>query len=365
MQYGEVLKRAWHTVWRYKALWIFGAILAFTAGASSGAPYYRASGEDFQWELGPTYDVPQRYVPALIGIAIALAVEVLVLVIIAAIARYVAETSLIGMVDLYEEKGEMRRVRQGFRMGWSRTAWRLFLIDLVVGLPVKLAILLLFALVGAPALLWLTRSNVAGAIGTAVTVLLFIPAVLVAIVVGVGLDVLMRFFRRACVTEGLGVTASIRRGYSVARRDWSNVVVVWLIMRGIGIGWAIASLILCVVLLPLFILLVLLGIVAGGFAGGLPALVAYGVASLASTAPGSWVPYIAAGGVGIAIGLPLFILIAGVPWSFVNGLMAVFGSSVWTQTYRELRARRDAEAAPLPEPEPSGVEELEAIDEDR
>ena len=187
------------------------------------------------------------------------------------------------------------------------------------------------------------------------------PARLVAIVLGVGLDVLTRFFRRACVTEGLGVTASIRRGYSVARQDWSNVVVVWLIMRGIGIGWAIASLFLFVVLVPLFILLVVLGVVAGG----LPALIAYGVASLASTAPGSWVPYIAAGGVGIAIGLPLFILIAGVPWSFVNGLMAVFGSSVWTQTYRELRARHDAVAAPLPEPEPSGVEELEAIDEDR
>jgi hypothetical protein len=350
MDYGRVLKRAWDTVWRYKALWIFGAILALTAGGGSGANFYGSRGEDFGWQREWRLpDIPPNVRGVLIGFAIALAVELVVLVVIASIARYVAETSLIGMVDEYEETGEKRRVGQGFRLGWSRTAWRLFLIDLLVGLPTAVAFLLLFALVAAPALLWLTGSTVAGALGTAVTVILFFPALLLVIVVGTLLAVLMRFFRRACVIEGLGVTASLRRGYRVAKQRWGKVAVMWLIMLGIGLGWVVASMVLFIVLVPLFILLALAGIVVGG----LPALLAYWVAELASAGPGRWVPYIAAAGVGIGFGLPVFVVVAGAPWLFVSGLMEVFKSSVWTQTYRELRARDQAEGTRTPEPEAS------------
>ena len=55
--------------------------------------------------------------------------------IVLAIARYVSETAVIRMVDEYETSGNKMTVRQGFRIGWSRTAWRLFLINLIVNLP--------------------------------------------------------------------------------------------------------------------------------------------------------------------------------------------------------------------------------------
>jgi hypothetical protein len=32
----KILKRAWHILWSYRALWIFGLILALTAAGSSG-----------------------------------------------------------------------------------------------------------------------------------------------------------------------------------------------------------------------------------------------------------------------------------------------------------------------------------------
>ena len=38
------------------------------------------------------------------------------------------------MVDEYENTGTKMTVREGFRIGWSRTAWRLFLINLIVNL---------------------------------------------------------------------------------------------------------------------------------------------------------------------------------------------------------------------------------------
>ena len=53
------------------------------------------------------------------------------------------------------------------------------------------------------------------------------------------------------------------------------------------------------------------------------------------------------------LGLPIFILVVAVPWLFLGGLMEVFKSSVWTLTYRELRALESVEPEPdqLPEPD--------------
>jgi hypothetical protein len=205
--------------------------------------------------------------------------------------------------------------------------------------------LLVFALVAAPALLWLTGSEVAGGIGTFFTVVLFVPALLLAILVGAVVSVLMRFFRRACIIEGLGVGASIRRGLAVARQSWGSVATTWLIMLGVGIGWFIARIVLFVVLLPVFVLTIVLGAIAGG----VPTAVALGIASLATQGPPHWVPYLATAGVGLAIGLPVFVLIAGAPWFLVNGLMEVFRSSVWTQVYRQLRPVGEEAASSLPE----------------
>jgi len=61
------------------------------------------------------------------------------------------------------------------------------------------------------------------------------------------------------------------------------------------------------------------------------------------------VPWILAG----VVGLPIFILVMAAPWIFLGGLMEVFKSSVWTLSYRELRA---LEPARLPELDTSGLE---------
>ena len=36
MNYGDLLKRAARITWRYKVLWIFGILLALTAGGGGG-----------------------------------------------------------------------------------------------------------------------------------------------------------------------------------------------------------------------------------------------------------------------------------------------------------------------------------------
>lgn len=332
MDHLKVLKRAWEITWRYRVLWVFGIILALTTsrGGGDGGAQYSFGREDFSLPGGQFNlpEIPPEIVGTLVAVGIGLACLILILMVVFLVAHYVAQTALIRLVDDHEETGEKRRVRQGFRLGWSRSAWRLFLIDLVVGLPVVLAFILLFLLALAPLLLWTTGSRGAGMIGTVTAIGLVLLFILLAIVVAVVLSLLMRFFRRACALEELGVIESIRQGFGVVRAHLKDVAIMWLIMVGVGLA-------LGVVMIVVVLLLLILAVVLGG----LPALLVGGLASLFSEGVVPWI-------VAIAVGVPIFFLVFAVPLLFVGGLIEVFKSSVWTLTYRELRALERMEPEP-------------------
>ena len=355
----KILERAWRITWNYRALWVFGIILALVAGGGArgtpGSPEVQFGGDsgqpgaEFRWPEFRDFEGPDFLPPDLlphitniaIGIAVALACLIIVLVVLGLIARYVAETALIRMVDDHEETGEKRTVKQGFRLGWSRAAFRMFLIDLLIFLVVGVPLLLLFLLAFAPLLLWITKSVVAGVIGTVTTVGLFFLLVFVAIVIAVVLALLKHFFRRTCALESLGVSDSLREAYGVVRRNLKEVVVVWLIMVGLRIGLTILAIPLLIIIIPVMLLLILVA----GVLGGLPALV---VGLLASLILEGAVPWI----LGALVGIPIFILVIAVPWVFLGGLVETFKSSVWTITYRELRAAERMHAVPAPPLEP-------------
>ena len=260
------------------------------------------------------------------------------LIVATSVARYVGETALIRMVDAYERTGERRSVWQGVRMGWSRAAWRLFAIDLLIGVSAALAFILLFAAMAVPLLLAIVGGAAALSIGVVFTTGLFFLVVFLAIVVGTALSLLKRLARRACALEGLGVMASIRRGVAVVRQNLKEVGLTWLIMAGLHLGWPMA-------MVPIVFLL----LSAGALLGGLPALLAYGLAGLAS---GGEIPVFVA----LAVGIPLFLLVLVAPLVFLGGLKEVFVSSTWTVTYRELRSVERLEPRPLPESDASGLE---------
>ncbi len=338
MDHIKVLKRAWDITWRYRVLWVFGVLLALTTsrGGGGGGSQYNVSGDDFASFRGdfpipsapPPPEVIASIVGALIAIGIALACVILILIVVFTVIRYVSETALIRLVDDHEETGEKRSLGQGIQMGWSRSALRLFLIDLLIGLPLAIAFILLFLLALVPLLLWTTGSEAAGVIGTLATIGLIFFFILLAIVVAVVISLLMRFFHRACVLEDLGVIEAIKHGFRVVREHLGDVAIMWLIMLGVGIGLAVAMIIVVILLLLLAVVL-----------AGVPAFLAGGLASLAFEGPVPWI-------VGAAVGVPIFILVLVVPMLFLGGLIEVFKSSVWTLTYREVRALGSAEPEP-------------------
>ncbi|MGB3904991.1 MAG: hypothetical protein WBB22_08720 [Anaerolineae bacterium] len=331
MDYGKVLKRSWEILWRYRVLWVFGVIVALTAAGGGGegvGPQMSWSG-DGEGPGVPT--IPPEVVGTLVAIGVGLLCLIVILAIVGLIAQYVSQTALIRMVDDYEETGEKRGVRQGFRLGWSRTALRLFIIDLLTRLPSVLVAFLL-VLLGLGGVVWMfltpEGATVMNVIGAVAYIGLSFLLILVAIVVSLVVSLFRQFFFRVCALEELGVIESLRQGYQFVRRHLRDAVLMWLIMIGLEIAWMI-------VMIPMVLVL----LVVAALVGGLPALLVGGLAAFALEGPAPWI-------LAAVIGLPIFILVMVAPLTFLGGLAEVFKSSVWTLTYRELRALEGLEAEP-------------------
>ncbi len=379
MDYSKVLKQAWKNVISYRALWIFGVLLALTTasgGASGTIPSqsaWKTDGEqpglmgtgitldrqpgeswgevlreafgeartEFQSgiteanrelstalksELGLDWQVDiLKFLTVLLWI-------VVIFYLVGKVIRYMSETALIKMVDDQEQTGEQRRGREGFRMGWSRTSWRLFLIDLVIDIPTAIVFLILFALVFAPLLLWGLGISEIGWLSVAFTSGLFFLFIFLAIVAGQVIGLLKQFARRACALEDTGVFASVGRGFKLLRGNIKESGLVWLILVGVNIGYPIVVGIFAVLLMAVAVLI-------GGGIGLLSGLTA--------NALGAAQPILT----GFSVGIPLFLLVMILPLLLLDGLKMVFVSSTWTLTYRELRAIAGLEPEALPEPE--------------
>src|SRR5687768_9028150 len=128
-------------------------------------------------------------------------------------------------------------------------------------------------------------------------------------------------------SEDTGVRESLRRGFAMVRENWKNVGLMWLVMLGLGIAWIIVSIVAFIITIPLVIVT---GIIAA-IVAAIPALLLVGVFSLFLSGP---LPWIAAG----LFVLPLFLIIAFSPWLLLGSWKTVYTSTVWTLTYREIKA---------------------------
>jgi hypothetical protein len=361
----KILKRAWNILWTYRALWMFGLILALTVAGTlpninsswREDVSHRQPGEVLplptRQELQDAWEQMQReadWMPwrvnlstqdwnTLLWVGIGILVGLLVLGVASTIARYVAETATIRMVNEYERTDKKVGLRQGLRYGWSRTAWRLFLIELlVVSLPVALLVLGGLAIGVVIFFLILGDVSLIGTAGIVAMIGLAFLLIFLGVILGVVLTLLRDIFWRASALEGVGVRDAIRLGWELVRREWKSVGLMWLVMVAVRIGWSIAMVVAFVLSLPLMIVTILAGLIVAG----VPGLLAGLVSSLFLGGPLPWI-------VGVLFGLPLFLVVAFSPLLFFRGLGLVYNSTVWTLTYRELNTL----------PKPSGIDFLD------
>jgi hypothetical protein len=365
MDTGKILSRSWDLVWKYRALWVFGIILAFTTSSgfvwlgtldrdnvpwetvikvsptttiylpgeglvldftdTEGVTIYLEDADDLQafWtelELWDDIIPPEIWTVIIVGAA-----WLALLILLSMVGRYTSRAALIGMVDSSEQTGEQPGFWKGLRMGFSRNAWRLFFIDLIVFLGWLLVIVLMVSLVGAPLFLLAADSELGRAIGIATSGGMFFVFLAVGVVLSAFVSLFVQVIRRACVQDNLGVFAGIRRGWKTIFSNFTSFLLIWAIWIGVRIGWILALIPIVLLLTPVFLVMTLLGV----FIAAAPALITAGITSL--LVEGLW-PWIAAG----LVGVPIFFLMVGLPLAFISGFVEIFKSNLWTLSYRDL-----------------------------
>lgn len=342
MNYTNMLKRAWHILWHYPALWVFGFILALTGGGSSGGggngggsgtanfdpsdnyrglpdhPFFNQIEEHFENMVRFFENLEfETIIPWIIVFVVAM----FLLGIAFTFLRNLALTANFKMVDHYEETGEKVKWTKGFRWGWSRHMWQLFLMDWIIGIPLFILFLIAGACVVLPFMLIATENAGASVVGVVAGIGLGIFFILLLIVLSVIVGLWMRMAKRANVLGGKGIFESLGEGWKLARAYWKDVLITWLIMIGVNIAFGIATFIVGVLLIVISILL-------GGGIGFVVWALSQG--ALAS----------------IIVAFLIFMTFISITGSFVGGFGETYNETIWTLVYRETQTPQSVEALP-------------------
>jgi len=324
MDYLAILKRAFHITRKHRALWLFGILLALFGGGSGGGGSRFSSGGDIGGMSGD--GVPFGGNPfagidpsVFLMVGLALACLVFVLVIVSIVVRSVARAALIGMVEQVEETDAVT-VKDGWRIGWSARAWKIFLINLLVGIPMLAFVLITLAFAASPlTLLFIDQSWLPVAV--MLTLLFIIGWALVILLVSVLLNPVLELSWRYAVLYRTGARESLRRTFALIKTDWKRVGVSTLVMIGVGIG-------IGVVLIVTMILLV----IVGGIIGAIPAVLGYLLTKETMVA--------------LLAGVPLFLLIVIPLVIGASGITETYRSTAWTLIFKALEKPAAETGAP-------------------
>jgi len=363
----KIFRNSWSLMLRYKALWIFGVILTLTT-VSFGSLLLLSDNENLNdrtlvnWEISAKdktwikenfgLDLPLSYtlqvadlrfrlddpslstqeIARLLNIGITVIAVLLVLLVVTLVLRYTAEAALINMVNDQQNGNEEYGARKGWSLGFSTSALKLFLIDLVV-YSLLLMLTLLLVLPGLlPVLIAINGSPAAITIGVLLMISLMLVSVAAMIVMWIAGMVTVQLARRASCLEGLGVLASIWRGFRLMRAQLGGVGLTWLVIVGLDLVYPI-------LVAPVGILLAAAGLAVSG----LLALVLGALLALVLAKTIAWT-------IAIIVGVVLLVLAVAIPMTLLGGLREVFKSSAWTLTFREAVRNQSIKSPSAPQP---------------
>jgi hypothetical protein len=331
VDYLDLLKRAFKITWRYRPLWVFGFFLALCSGGGGGGGggNFNISGRagDFG-DFSGLPEIPSPDPKLIIALAVGVFCLIILLVIISAVVQAVARTALIGMVQQIDET-EAVTVKTGWQFGWSKRAWRVFLVGLVIGIPVVVVAILLILLALSPLLLLIAGKTALTVTAIILTIVAVLFVILILILISVVITPLLELsYRQTALTER-GVIDSLGDTFGLIKQRFKDVALVWLLMVGLGIGWGLVAL---VIVLPVSLII---GLIVGGIPAGLVYLIS-----------GSWL--------GAAVtGAPLGILVLILVTSFITGLYLTYRSTVWTLTYLNITETGAGDSTPEEPPAPA------------
>lgn len=264
MHWGEILEKSWNYIRKYKFLWGLGILAALTEGGLGFSNYTGGSwpGDDSQ-EFGQMADSVSGWVVANIDFIIITLAALFVIALIMLYLSYSARAGLIYSVNSLESGLPAEAMPQALQAGKEKLT---FAVAFVAGQKYFwrfLGMTLLIALLNFAAAVVIIGAIVAFvflALASLWFLIIIIPlgilliSALVFLVIYLNLVLLLG--TRALVIEDSGVIASLRAGKEIINDHFLQILLGWLI--NIGLGFA-ASLALAIVFVPVFIVLIIIG----------------------------------------------------------------------------------------------------------
>jgi hypothetical protein len=293
MEYGAIVQRAWTVTWKYRVLWFFGLIAAFTLPTNQVTTWMQDDPEAVAQALMRAVELPQLIVTY--GV-------IILLVVVIQIAVHVAGNA--ALID------QVNGIQQATAPSWG-SAWtaikryfpRLFAIDIALTIPGVVLPLAVLSPMLVPAL-----RSVFGPGGVPDIQSRVLPTAgafcCLALPVALVVAVIRALAPLVCVVDDRSALASIEGAVRLLRRNLGKVIAMGAITIGLALGVGL------VLAIPVFLWSVL--------AAGLTAAAAE--PGTLPSAPGQ-------------------VCCAGLFWVLnlvATGLLAVFSKTCWTVWYRQV-----------------------------
>lgn len=301
MDFGEVLERSWRIIWKYKVLWIFGILAGSGTAGGNGATAnsgYRFSAPSQGGNIAP--GPWEQYLRQLQFVFERIPVWVWILLALLVFALFIIAIFLntIGRIGLYKgaqlaDEGAARLSLIPLVNASLPYFWRVFLLNLLVGLALIAAFVILLIPVIFVGIFTL-------GIGLLCCACLFVPLTWF-------INVVLEQSNIAIVVEDRGILSALERGWQVVTQNLGAVIVMALILF-IGGG-------VLMFVLGLPVVLVVVPLVIGFVTGTQRAIVG-----------------------GVLVSILLFLLYLPI-LLVLGGILRSYISTAWTLTFRRLTGR--------------------------
>jgi hypothetical protein len=254
--FGEVLTRAWKTIWKHKVLWIFGILASCARGGGSGGGgsrgYQTGSGGNAPFSSGQAervFSQVGQYLQQHLWIIVAVVAAILLFSFISYSLGMMGRIGMIKGTSLAEKGAE----RISFGEVWSESQpyfWRVFGLNFLVGLAVFVVILIPLILIVALALSGSMADRAGVGMAAVIGFACLIPILCILIPIGWVLSLIIEQAQPAIVLEDLSMLEGFKRGWNILKSNPGPMIVMALIL---GVGSLIIGVIIALPVILAFI----------------------------------------------------------------------------------------------------------------
>ena len=236
MDFGEILSKAWKTIWKHKVLWIFGILASLGGsggGGGGGGSNYRTNGNFSQgngdWNFNGLPPELQSFfermtdtvtnIPWYVWVLIALGV--LVLIVAVTVISTFGKIGLIHGTRLADTSDE----KLGFGTLFTKSLryfWKVFFYGLLTGLAVFIGLMILIV----PMVIFGIATLGIGMLCVVPLLCLLIPAMWIV-------SIILEQGTIAIVVDNLGIIGGLQRGWQVTKQNFWNLLLMGIIL-GVG-----------------------------------------------------------------------------------------------------------------------------------